>query len=129
MSDQLRRKGRACLPGANLGDVDVEITGWISLEWLLGDLVAGNRRQPADAMALEAPMQGRPSEVGDRCLQGVKTVVQWQKCVLAESDDNRFLLRRQDGRAGRFGSHRGVIDEGALTPLGDRLLVQPIPRR
>ena len=37
-------------------------------------------------------MQGRPREARDFCLQGTKAVVQWQKRVLAECDDDRFFV-------------------------------------
>ena len=44
--------------GLELGDVDVEIADRISLELFLRGTTAFNLRQSADAMALEAAMQG-----------------------------------------------------------------------
>jgi hypothetical protein len=44
--------------GADLGDVDVEIAERVALEGLLGGLVAGDLGQPADAVPLEAAVQG-----------------------------------------------------------------------
>jgi|SRR6478672_6464476 hypothetical protein len=46
------------LPGANLGNVDVEVADRIALEGLFGGLVTADLRQPADAVTLEAAMQG-----------------------------------------------------------------------
>jgi hypothetical protein len=80
------------LLGANLGDVDVEIANWIPFEGLLRGLLASHLRQPADAVAFEAPMQRRSSEMRNCCLQGVKAVIQWQKRVLVEGDNDLFFL-------------------------------------
>src|SRR5262249_4961219 len=46
------------LPGANLGDIDVEVADRIALEGLPCGLVTGDLWQPADAVTLEATMQG-----------------------------------------------------------------------
>ena len=45
------------LPSTNLGDVDVEVADRVGFEGLLRGLVAGDLRQPADAVTLEASMQ------------------------------------------------------------------------
>ena len=114
------------LLGANLGDVDVEVADRVALEGLFGGLVTGDLRQTADAVALEAAMQGRPGQVRDGRLQGIEAVVERQQRMLAEGDDDRLFLGRQDCRARRFRPHRGIVDEGPLAPLGNCLVVQPI---
>jgi hypothetical protein len=43
--------------GSHFCDIDVEVTNRISLEFLLGSLVAINIRQPFNAMTLKAAMQ------------------------------------------------------------------------
>ena len=63
------------LLGPNLGDVDVEVADRIGLEGLLGGLVALDLGEPADAVALEAAVQGRAGEMRNRRLQGVQAVV------------------------------------------------------
>ena len=87
--------------GAHLGDVDVEVADRVALERLLGRLVAVDLRQPADAVALEAAMQGRAGQMRDRRLQGIEAIVERQQRMLAEGDDDRLLLGRQHRRAGR----------------------------
>lgn len=52
--------------GAHLGDVDVEVTEQVALEGLLGCLVALDLGQPADAVPLEAAVQGRAGELRDQ---------------------------------------------------------------
>ena len=46
------------LLGADFGDVDVEIAQRVALERLLGSLIAQGLGQPADAVPLEAAVQG-----------------------------------------------------------------------
>lgn len=58
---------------------------------------------------------------------GVEAVVQWQQRVAAESDDHRLLLGAEHRGARRLRPHRSVVHEGPLAPLGDRLVVQPVP--
>ena len=67
--------------GLHLGDVDVEVADRVALELLLGRLVAFDLRQAADAVALQAAMQGRARQVRDRRLQGIEAVVQRQQRV------------------------------------------------
>jgi diguanylate cyclase (GGDEF)-like protein len=47
------------LAGANLGDIDVKVADRVAFEGLSGGLVAGDLRQPADAVTLEASMEQR----------------------------------------------------------------------
>jgi len=82
------------LLSANLGNVEVEVTDRVTLEGFLSGLITGDLRQTADRVAFKAPMQGRPGQMRDRRLQGIEAVVQRQQCMLAEGDDDRFLLRR-----------------------------------
>src|SRR4029077_16424218 len=90
------------LPGTNLGDVDVKVADWVAFERLLGNLVAGDLRKPADAVTLEASMQGRPGQVRNGRLQGIEAVVERQQRMLAEGDDDSLFLGRQDCRARSF---------------------------
>ena len=64
----------------------------IGLEFLLRWLVAGDIGQAADAVALQAPMQGRPRQVRDRRLQGVKAIIERQQRMATESHDDRLVL-------------------------------------
>jgi len=65
----------------------VEEADRIGLEGPLGGLVALDLRQPRDAVALEAAMEGRPRQVRDGRLQGIETIVQRQKGMAPEGDD------------------------------------------
>ena len=116
------------LLGADLGDVDVEVADRIGLEGLLGRLVAGDLGQAADAVALQATVQGRPRQVRDRRLQGIEAVIERQQCVLAEGDDHRLFLGRQNRRARGLRTHRRIVNEGSLAPLGDGLLIKAVLR-
>ena len=64
----------------------------------------------------------------DRRLQGIEAVVQRQERVLAEGNDRRFFLGGQHRRARALRSHGRAMHEGPLAPLGDRLVVQSVPR-
>ena len=48
--------------------------------------------------------------------------------MIAEGEDDRFFLTRQHCRVRRFRLHRGIVDEGPFTPLGNCLVVQRIQR-
>jgi len=43
-------------------------------------------------VALQAAVQGRARQVRDRRLKRVEAIIERQQCVLAEGDDDRFLL-------------------------------------
>jgi hypothetical protein len=61
-----------------------------------------------------------------RCLQGIKAVVERQERMPAKDDDDRFVLDRQH-RGLRFSrSSRQIGDRPALVPLGHGLLVDPV---
>src|SRR4029077_20988567 len=105
------------LPGTNLGDVDVKVADWVAFERLLGDLVAGDLRQPADAVTLEASMQGRPGQVRNGRLQGIEAVVERQPRMLSEGDDDSLFLGRQDCRARAFGPMGTSLTKARLRHL------------
>ena len=86
------------LCGLYFGDIDMEITDRIGLELPLRWLVAVDIRQAADAVALQAPMQRRPSQVRDGRLQGVEAIVERQQRMATESHDDRLVLDREDRR-------------------------------
>ena len=84
---------------AHLGKIDVKIPDRITLKLLAARLARTfHLGQAADAMPLQASMQRGTSQPGNRGLQGIQTVVERQQCVLAEGDDDRLLLRSQNGR-------------------------------
>jgi len=62
--------------GSHLGQVDVEETDRIGVELLPLGHIAFDIGQPADAVTLQTPMKGRASELRDRSLQSVETVVE-----------------------------------------------------
>src|SRR6202011_4367866 len=110
----------------DLGDVDVEVADWVRLELVLVGLVAVDLRQAGDAVALQAAVQRRAGQVGDRRLQGVETIVERQQRMPAKGDDDRFLLDRQHGGLRVFGAGRQVCHRTAASPLPDRLRVDPV---
>jgi hypothetical protein len=71
-------------------------------------------------------MKGRSGGVRDRRLQRINAIIERQKRKLAESDGDRFRFGLQYRRAGRFGTHRRVLDEVALLPLRNRLGVEAV---
>src|SRR5262245_25010001 len=97
--------------------VDVEVADRIAFEGLLGGLVAGDLRQPTDAMPFEAPMEGRSGQAWDGRLQGIEAAVQRKQRVLAEGDDDGLFLGRQDCGVWGLRPHRGIMDERPLAPL------------
>src|SRR3990167_5055875 len=62
----------------------------------------------------------------DRRLFRSEAVVERQQRVLAEGDDDRLVLDRQDRGVRRPGTGRQIGDGAALLPLRDRLLVDPV---
>jgi hypothetical protein len=64
--------------GPDFGDVDVKEADRVGLELLLRGLVAFNLREPADAVSLQAAMQGRARQMENGGLQGVETIVERQ---------------------------------------------------
>lgn len=78
---------------AHFGQIDMEVADGIFFKLLfLARAGAIEIRQAANAVALQAAMKGRASEVRKARLQGVEAVIQRQKGVFAESDDHRFFL-------------------------------------
>lgn len=77
--------------GSHLGDVEVDVTDRVFLESLLR-LVPLDARQPADVVALEQSVQARTGQVRNAGLKCEEAVVERQQRVLAEGDDQRFLL-------------------------------------
>jgi hypothetical protein len=80
------------LGGLHLGDVDVAIAAGISLEALAARLVTLGLRQPTDAMALQATVQGGAYQRRDDGLQGMEAVVQRQQSVPAKGDVGGVFL-------------------------------------
>src|SRR6266446_6599934 len=86
-------------------------------------------RQARDAVPLEAAMQSTAGELRDCLTKATEHVIEWQQRAASELDNHRFLDLRKYRAVGIARSHRGINGRGALLPLGDRLRVQPIPRR
>jgi len=59
-------------------------------------------------------------------LQGVKAVVERQKRMPTEGNDDGFLFDTEHIRGRRLGSHRRVGRRRAALPFGDRLGIDPI---
>src|SRR5437763_9454649 len=115
------------LVGAHLGDVDVEIADRIDPELFRAWLVAIRCGQPADAVTLKTTMKRRARQTRDRGLKCIETVIEREKGVLAEGDDDRLLLQAENRRSRRLGTHRRILHVGALAPLLNRLGVDAVP--
>ena len=70
-------------------------------------------------------MQGRPRQVRDRRLQGVKAVVERQQGLAPEGNHHRFLVRAENGRARVTRPGLAVLHRFSLAPFGNRLGVDP----
>jgi hypothetical protein len=79
--------------GPDFGDVDVKEADRVRLEVVLRrGLVPFDLREPADAVSLQAAMQGRPRQMGYGRLQGVETIVGRQEGMAQERDGDRLLF-------------------------------------
>ena len=78
--------------GPDLGNVELKEADGVGLEALADRLVAIGLGQAGDAVALEAAMQRRARQVRDGRLEGIEAVIQRQKGVMAEGNDDRLLL-------------------------------------
>jgi hypothetical protein len=85
---------------SHFGQIDVEEADRIDVELLLPGLVSLDLRQSADAMPFQATVQRGASQLWNRGLQGVQTVIQRQESVLAKRNDDGLLLDGQDGGLG-----------------------------
>src|SRR5580700_8189838 len=110
----------------DLGDVDMEVTDRIGLELALVGLVALDLWQAGDTVALQAAVQRRAGQVGDRRLQGVEAVVERQERVPPKGNDDRLLFDRQHGGFRVFGTGRQVCDRATAPPLGDGLRIDAV---
>src|SRR5918997_6745895 len=77
-------------------------------------------------MPLKAAVQGRACQVWDGGLERVEAVVERQKRVTPESDNDGLLLDRQHRRSGLTRASWQIGVGGALPPFRDRLLVDAI---
>ena len=108
-----------------LAAVDVDVAYLAGLEAFT--LVPGLLdRQPGDAMALQAAVQGAAAEVGDGLPQATEHIVQRQQRLLAKRHHDGFLGRCQHRALRCPRSHRRVGRRGPLAPLGYRLRVQAV---
>ena len=110
---------------SQLAAVEVDVADLIGLEPLALGLGLFDR-QPGDAVALEAALQGAPAEVGDGIPQAAQHVVQRQQRLLAEGHHDGFLGRRQHRALGNLRAHLRIGRRGPLAPLGHRLRVQAV---
>ena len=81
----------------------------------------GSNQWRHNGSSLQTAVQRRSRQVGDRRLQSVKAIVQWQQRMAPECHDHRLLSLRQHGgsRLGRPGLH--ILDRRALAPLRNGL--------
>lgn len=80
---------------SDFGDVDVEVAGQVAFEPGTLGLLVIRVRQPRDAVALQATMQGRPCQLRDRRLKRVDALLQRKESVTSERHDDGFVLARQ----------------------------------
>ena len=74
------------------GAVDMDVPNFVSFEPLA--LFRGfTGREPRNAMALKATMQGASAQVRNGVLQTIEAVIQWQQCAAPELDDDGLLGR------------------------------------
>ena len=72
-------------------------------------------------MSLQTAMQRRSRQVGDRRLQSVKAIVQWQQCMAPECNDHCLLSLGQHGRSRLRRPRLHILDRRALAPLRNGL--------
>ena len=99
-----------------------EVADGIGLE----GLVAFDLGQSADAVAHEASVQRGTGQVRDRGLQRIKAVIERQQRMAPEGNNCGLLFGCQHRGADDLGTHRRIVHEGSLAPLGNRLLVEPV---
>jgi hypothetical protein len=63
-------------------------------------------------------MQRRPRQMRQRCLQGIKAVIERQERVPANGDDYCLVLDRQHRRLGLFRTGWKIGNRKPLPPLG-----------
>jgi hypothetical protein len=107
------------LGGLDFGDVDVEVTERVGLEFAFARSGALDFGQPGDAMTLQAAVQRGPCQVRDGGLEGIQSVVQWQQGMSTECNHDGLFLEGQPGGMGLLGSGRQVLDGAADAPFGD----------
>jgi hypothetical protein len=73
----------------------MEEPNWVTLEFLLGGLVAFHLRQAGDAVALQATVQGRAAQVRDRLLERVQAIIQGEQAVPTECHDDGLFFHGQ----------------------------------
>ena len=71
---------------------DVEAT----LETKFLRFISFDLRQPADAVPLQAAMQGRARQMRDAWLQGIQAIIQRQQRVFAKGHNRSFFLLSQN---------------------------------
>jgi hypothetical protein len=115
--------------GLNLGDIDMQVADRVGFELLLRRLVAIYIRQAPSAVPLQATMQRRTRKVWNGWLERVKTIVERQKRVLPEGDDDGLFLNRKHRRLRLFRAGRKIGDRCPLLPFRNRLLVDAVAFR
>lgn len=84
------------LLGVNLGQINMEVSDGIRFELLLfGRVDSFHLRQTVDDMSLEAAMKSRTAQLGNACLQGIKTVIKRQQGKFTKGYDDSFLFRSE----------------------------------
>ena len=80
------------LRSSNLGNVDMKIADWISLEFAFDGGFAFDLRETRDPIALQTPVKGRARQVRDGGLQSVQAIVERQQSMPSEGDDDGLFL-------------------------------------
>ena len=94
----------------------MKLANWIGFE-AFPTLVLIRCWKARDPVALEQAMEGRPGQVRDRVLQGIKTVIQRQQRMLAKRNTRSFLRHSEHSRAGIFPPHWLIFHADAFLPF------------
>src|SRR5690606_23914949 len=74
---------------------------------------------------LQTAVKSRPAEMRDAGLEGIETIIQGKQSVAPEGHHNSLFSLGQNCRAGLLWPRLTVFNRSSLTPLGDRLRVDP----
>ena len=80
---------------SDLGNVDVKVADRVAFELGTLGLLVSRVRQPRNAMALQATMQGRARQMRDCRLESVEATIQRKESVASERYNDRLVLARQ----------------------------------
>jgi len=105
-------------PGAPLSNIDVQVSARVALKVAPG-FVAFTVWQTADAVTLQAVVQGRAGQFREARLQGQQAIVQRQQGVAAKGDDRDLFFDGKHRWTYLLRPHRGIFDGIPPPPLGN----------